>query len=273
MVGARLARRVKLTGTKYLNTAENIFAPIKGTSKTKGDKKGWDATTCGGGVWQHTGAQRARARRQGRHRQRAVPDPRGPALPRYREANQGYLADAKQEWAWFQNAGNVDHLAGSPTSMIHTILGGRPDLPQSRRPPTKCQVHTGTVYWTLRQGQFVAAMTGLDQATGNQSDLTQAETVANCVTSVGCAGDTSYAKPPLLDTRGILTEPCPGSPDNCKVAGDQDFLQYRGVFMRDLSCLSQVAGGSATVRSCRPRPARSTPTTRTRRPPSRPPRT
>lgn len=157
--------------------------------------------------------------------------------------NQGYLADAKRDWAWFQNVGNADHLAGSPTTMINTIpgLGALiyPDVFAGSN--GKCQVKTGTVFFTLRLGQFVDALTSLYQATGNQSYLSQAKAVANCVTSAGCGGDRSHASPPLLDAQGILTEPCTGSPDSCRVTGNPDYLQYKGVFMRDLSCLPQVA--------------------------------
>jgi hypothetical protein len=237
-----------LTGVKkYLTMAESIFAAIKGTSKTPEDKKGWDSTSCGGGVWQHTGTHEGK----GAATKDAIANGLYLTLAARLylatgKSDQGYLADAQADWAWFQNAGNVDHLAGSTTTMIHTIpgLGALiyPDVSEGTN--GKCQVAASKVYWTLRLGQFVAGLTSLYQATGSQSDLTQAQAVATCVTSAGCGGDTSFASPPLLDAHGILTEPCAANPANCKVA-NQDYLQYRGVFMRDLSCLNQVAGGSA----------------------------
>lgn len=239
----------KLTGvSKYLRMAESIFAAIKGTSKTPENKKGWDSTTCGGGVWQHTGAHTGK---RAATKDAIANDLYMTLAARLYVAtgkkDQAYLADAKRDWAWFQNAGNADHLAGTPTTMIHTIAGlGALIYPNVVAGTNgKCQVKTSTVFYTLRLGQFVDALTSLYQATGNQSYLSQAKAVANCVTAAGCGGDRSHASPPLLDRSGILTEPCPGSPDSCKVSRNQDYLQYKGVFMRDLSCLSQVAGGSA----------------------------
>jgi glycosyl hydrolase family 76/ricin-type beta-trefoil lectin protein len=240
----------KLTGdSKYLRMAESILAAIKGTAKTREDKKGWDATTCGGGgVWQHTGAHEGK----GAATKDAIANELYLTLAARLyvatgKKDQAYLADAQHDWAWFRNAGNADHLAGSPTSMIHAIpgLGALiyPDVFEGTN--GKCQVKTGTVFFTLRLGQFVAALTSLYKATGNQSYLTEAASVADCVTSAGCGGDRSHASPPLLDSRGILTEPCKGSPDNCRVTGNPDYLQYKGVFMRDLSCLPQVAGDPA----------------------------
>lgn len=238
-----------LTGVKkYLTMAESIFAAIKGSSKTPEDKRGWDATTCGGGVWQHTGPHTGK---NAATKDAIANDLYLSLAARLYVAtgksNKGYLADARADWAWFQNAGNVDHLAGSPTTMIDTIPGlGALIYPNVVEGTNgKCQVKTSTVFYTLRLGQFAAALTSLYRATGSKSDLTQAQAVATCVTSAGCGGDSSYASPPLLDAHGILTEPCAVNPANCKVAGNQDYLQYRGVFMRDLSCLNQVAGGSA----------------------------
>jgi hypothetical protein len=220
----------QLTGTTaYLTTAENILTHIQ--------QDGWDST-CGGGVWQHTGSGATKD---------AIANELYLTLAARLyldtgKTDQQYLADANAEWTWFQNAGNVDDLTGSTTSMIDTISGKGALIYPSVS--ASCQVNTDTVFWTLRQGQFLGAMTDLAQATGNQADLTQAEAVANCMTSVSCAGSTSYASPPDLDSGGILTEPCTGSPYSCTVTGAPDFLEYKGVFMRNLYCLNQAADDS-----------------------------
>lgn len=221
----------ELTGTAaYLTTAENILSHIQ--------QYGWDST-CGGGVWQHTGSGATKD---------AIANELYLTLAARLylatgETSQQYLADATAEWTWFQNAGNVDHLTGTTTSMIDTIPGKGALIYPSVS--SSCQVSTGTVFWTLRQGQFLSALTDLATATSDQADLTQAEAVANCMISATCGGSSSYANPPVLDPGGILTEPCPGSPYSCTVTGDPDFLQYKGVFMRNLYCLNQTADSSA----------------------------
>jgi hypothetical protein len=225
----------ELTGnSKYLTLAENILTAIK-TSKTNSGK-GW--TTCGGGIWQHTGSGATKD---------AIANELYMTLAARLYLDTGkkdkaYLTDAKQDWSWFQNAGNADHLKGTPTSMIRTIAGlGALILPDVGK---GCTVATTKVFLTLRQGQFVGALTDLYRATGTQAYLTEAESVANCMTSLKCGGDSSDASPPVLNPDGILTEPCPKAPYGCAATG-QDYLQYKGVFMENLSCLNQVATSSA----------------------------
>ena len=220
------------TGTpKYLTLAENILTYIQ--------QNGWDNTgACGGGVWQHTGSGATKD---------AIANELYLTLAARLYVDTGktsaqYLTDAQNEWAWFQNAGNADGVTGTPTSMIETVPGGALIYPSVS---ASCTVNTSKVFYTLREGQFLGALTDLYQATGNQAYLTQAEAVANCAISEGCGGDSSYADPPILDPGGILTEPCTGSPYGCTVTGDPDYLQYKGVFMRNLYCLDQAASTTA----------------------------
>jgi hypothetical protein len=229
----------ELTGNSgYLTTAESILTAIKSNKVNSGT--GW--TACGGGVWQHTGSGATKD---------AIANEVYITLATrlYLDTgmkNQGYLTDAKQDWTWFQNAGNADHLKGSPTSMIESMAGlGALILPDvGKLKAGGCGVATTKVFLTLRQGQFLGALTDLYRATGTQAYLTEAESVANCVTSLTCGGDSTYASPPVLNPDGILTEPCGKNPYDCTVTG-QDFLQYKGVFMEDLSCLNQVASSTA----------------------------
>lgn len=132
----------------------------------------------------------------------------------------------------------IDAIAGQGALIYPSVVR---DSPGSMT----CHVSTASPFFTLRQGQFVGALESLYQATSNQAYLTQAEAVANCVTAPGCGGDSSIASPPVLDSGGILTEPCTGSPYRCTVTGNPDYFQYKGVFMRNLYCLAQLTGSSA----------------------------
>src|ERR1700733_12078445 len=90
--------------------------------------------------------------------------------------------------------------------------------------------------------------------------LTPAQAIANTVE--GDTQDTAdqpagaYSTPALVDVYGTLSEACqalesPGDwPDDCDVTGPhQYFLQFKGVFIRNLACLSQDAAGSPAYAS------------------------
>ncbi len=101
---------------------------------------------------------------------------------------------------------------------------------------------SGAQFWTYNQGVFVGGLDDMYRATGNRTYLSQAEAIANCVTSLVCGGNTKYASPPV-DVGGILTEPCKTS--GCGGTKNRpSMLQYKGVFMRNLYCLNQTVRSS-----------------------------
>jgi hypothetical protein len=91
-------------------------------------------------------------------------------------------------------------------------------------------------------------------ADGNTIDLTPAEEIANGVMAdvqlASGSDQGEYTTPPLIDLNGILSEPCLPTtmagdwPDDCDVTGANGghnyWLQYKGLFIRNLYCLSRL---------------------------------
>jgi predicted alpha-1,6-mannanase (GH76 family) len=116
-----------------------------------------------------------------------------------------YLDRAEQEWTWFQGTGmlNSSHLVNDGISS------------------TTCTNNNGTV-WSYNQGVLIAGLSELYIATGQSSLLTTAEQIGDAATTT-----------PLLNSNGILTEPCESS-DSC----DPDGQSFKGAFIRGLGLLN-----------------------------------
>jgi predicted alpha-1,6-mannanase (GH76 family) len=185
-----------LTGNaSYLATAKSIFADIA---------TGWDAT-CKGGVWWS----------KARTYKNAIPNELFLLLAaslHNRTAGDGgggsYLDWAQKEWAWFSASGMIN-----AKNLVNDGLNA-------------CANNGGTT-WTYNQGVVLAGLLELRRATGDDSLIARAESIADAALAT------------LVDANGILTEPCPGA------CGGGDVPQFKGVFTRSLQKLFEVDGKSA----------------------------
>jgi predicted alpha-1,6-mannanase (GH76 family) len=188
--GNAWVRAYDLTGNdRYLRMARSIFSDMAG---------GWD-DTCGGGLWWS----------KDRKYKNAIPNELFLLLAtrlHRRTSHDGgphsYLDWALREWAWFRHSGMINDK--------HLINDG---LDSSCR-------NNGGITWTYNQGVILAGLTDLYKITGNSSNLTQAESIADA------AGTT------LVDSHGILQEPC-----ELSLSCGRDGPQFKGIFMQYLAYL------------------------------------
>lgn len=135
-----------------------------------------------------------------------------------------------------------------------------------------CMPSTGQK-WSYNQGVLLGALHDMYKITGDASYLTPAEAIANTVendvqVNINQPAGT-YSTPALVDKAhnqslySTLSEPCEALlgkmdwPDGCDVTGapvngktvNNAFLQFKGIFMRNLACLSQDAAGSPSYNS------------------------
>ena len=122
-----------------------------------------------------------------------------------------YLQWAQKELTWFNASGLINSS--------HLINDGL---------TTSCQ-NNGQTTWTYNQGVILGGLAALYQATHDQAYLTEAEQIANAAIST------------LVNSNGILTEPCSGS---CP-SQNPDQTQFKGIFIRNLDSLYQVTGDQA----------------------------
>lgn len=120
-----------------------------------------------------------------------------------------YLENAKSQWAWFQKSGMINSK--------NLINDGLKD----------CRNNNGTV-WSYNQGVILGGLTELFYATGDQSYLTTATSIANAAITA------------LQDKNKVLHDPC--EPD-CGADGSQ----FKGVFMRNLQILQKAAPSQTYV--------------------------
>ena len=158
---------------------------------------GWD-TTCGGGIW--WSKDRTYKNAIANELFLLVAIRLHQRTPRDGVGGGGYYVAALQEWSWFAGSGmiNAQHLVNDGLN-------------------SSCQ-NNGQTTWTYNQGVIVGGLTELYKTSGSASYLTQAEAIANAAIST------------LVDTNGILAEPCPG-------CGGGDLPQFKGIFMRYLALL------------------------------------
>ncbi len=206
----------QLTGNiAYLHMAENIFTYIR--------TYGW-STACGGGVWQFAGL--------GQKNQLPTKDAIVNALyialaaRLYQEThNQIYLqgdAGALATMSWFLHSGYI------------TSQGRQRYLVNGSLSSATCQPVTGYKQSNV-QGMIIGALVNIYQITKNQAYLNLAQNIADAVLI-----DRNNSNPPLVDRNGVLTEACTHAPD-CNQSPAKSYLQYKGIFMRNLYCLNNVA--------------------------------
>ena len=194
---------------RYLQLAEGSFSYLAGQ---------WNTSSCGGGLFQN---------QRPTHTKDAIANELFLSLGAnlYEiTGSSSYLAWAQREWNWFQASGLV-----GPTHLVHDHLA-----PGTCRP-------AGTQYWTYNQGVILGGLAVLSkdlrprQPIAANAALMQAQGIADCVIRASCGGS---AQPPLLDARGILSEPCDTTPCTYGPA-----YQFKGIFVRNLAQLNAETGG------------------------------
>ena len=180
----------------YLATAKFIFDDIKG---------GWDAGTCGGGVWW----SKQRAYKNAIANELFLLLAASLHVRTLGDTGPGsYLDWAQREWSWFSASGmeNAQHL-------VNDGLDGA------------CKNNGGTT-WTYNQGVVLAGLLELRRGTGDAGLVTHAEAIADAAISA------------LTLKTGVLHEPCE---PNCGGDGPQ----FKGVFARELAKLYALDGKAA----------------------------
>jgi len=163
-----------VTGTEeYLTTAESIFEDIKASYNT---------TPCGGVWWDKANTY-----------VNAIANELFLDVAAHlanRASNATYYRQwAETEWEWFENSGMINSQ--------NTINDGLDK--------TTCQNNGGTV-WSYNQGVILGGLTELAKATGDDSYITTAKTIADAAIAA-------------LTTDGILHDAC--EPSGCGVDGSQ----------------------------------------------------
>jgi predicted alpha-1,6-mannanase (GH76 family) len=241
--------------TNYLYMAENIFSWIAAN--------GWDQV-CEGGVWQYdkNGAQKDAIANELFFELAA-------RLNRT-TGNATYLDYAQDEWTWIQNSlivAEPQNTLATPAEISNpnsTLLVS--DTTNSTRGTTTettsyCKP-AATQKWTYDQGVILGALHDMYKISGSASYLAPAQAIANTVETdqqeavnqpVGPWSDPALVSLHGVGSLGTLSEPCQSSgdwPDNCAVTGSHNyFLQFKGIFMRNLACLSQDAAGDPSYQS------------------------
>jgi predicted alpha-1,6-mannanase (GH76 family) len=160
-------------------------------------QRGWDKT-CGGGIWWSKRCD---------HKNAIANELFLTVAARLYQhtSNRSYRNWAEQEWTWFEKSGMIN-----AQNLVNDGLN------------SACQ-NNGGITWTYNQGVILGGLVDMYKITGNQSFIRQAEAIADAAIRT------------LIDTNGILTEPCELS-GGCGADG----TQFKGIFMRNLSYLYQA---------------------------------
>jgi predicted alpha-1,6-mannanase (GH76 family) len=121
-----------------------------------------------------------------------------------RTGDAAYRDWAEREWAWFAASGMIN-----PGSLVNDGL------------TAEC-VNNGETTWSYNQGVILGGLAEMFEITGDEGYTAQAQAIAVA------------AIQELVTARGILTDPC--EPD-C----DRNGSQFKGIFMRNLARLDEVA--------------------------------
>ncbi|HTV04505.1 MAG TPA: glycoside hydrolase family 76 protein [Acidobacteriaceae bacterium] len=163
---------------------------------------GW-SNTCAGGIWWSKKQKYKNAIANELFLSLAAHLANRAATPQRRSA---YLAWATREWQWFSHSGMIN--------ANHLVNDGLDD---------RCR-NNGQTTWTYNQGVILGGLAELYRADHDPSLLAEARNIASAALS----------DPVLVDQHGILHEPC-----EPKCGGDG--TQFKGIFIRNLSRLDQVA--------------------------------
>jgi predicted alpha-1,6-mannanase (GH76 family) len=189
-----------LTGDQtYLNEAVTIMNYVNTM---------WDTGTCGGGVWWNTQDTYKNAVTNGLYVLLTA------SLHTRIPGDTAWLARATTAWNWFNSSGMINS-----SGLVNDGIDS-----------STCANNGGTV-WSYNQGLAIGAATEMYHATGNASDLSEAQYLAN-----------SAVNSPALVTNGLLTESCDSLTTTC----DDNQKQFKGIFMRYLGELNSTVGGSYT---------------------------
>jgi len=187
-------RAYDLTGNaSFLNMAKTIFTDLL---------TGWDAATCGGGIWWSKDRNYKNAIANELFLLTAIrlhqrtPGDGGPG---------SYFYWATNEWAWFKASGMIN-----AQNLVNDGLDG------------SCR-NNGQTTWTYNQGVLLGGLTDLYKVTGDVAYLSQATAIADAAVAT------------LVDANGVLREPCETT--GC---GGGDVPQFKGIFARYLAYLYDV---------------------------------
>ncbi|RDL30826.1 Glycoside hydrolase family 76 protein [Venustampulla echinocandica] len=123
-----------------------------------------------------------------------------------------YLSRALQGWKWFKASGMINSA-----NLVNDGLSEQ---------GTTCTNNGATTY-TYNQGVILGGLVQLYKATGDQSLIKTARSIADAVITS-----------PLLSPKGILTEPCEAD-DSC----DPNGPAFKGIFVRNLDELDDILPG------------------------------
>jgi predicted alpha-1,6-mannanase (GH76 family) len=178
---------------RYLAMAETIFADMA---------KGWDDTTCGGGIWWKKPKQYKNAIANELFLAVAA---KLASLTEDSQKRATYLDWAQREWKWFAASGmiNADGLVNDGLD-------------------SACKNNRRTT-WTYNQGVIIGGLTVLSKLNGDAKPLEAAQSIALAAISR------------LTDLDGVLHDPC--EPARC----GNDAPQFKGIFARNLAVLNSAA--------------------------------
>jgi len=166
----------------------------------------WDTTTCGGGVWwskdlKHSAYKNAITNE-------LFLDIAASLANRTTRSTQKaeYLSWAQREWKWFHASGMINS-----DNMINDGLNATN--------PAACTNNRQTT-WTYNQGVILGGLVELSRADHDAALLSKAQEIA------------APTMTKLVTSAGILKEPASGGPD---------LPQFKGILMRNLARLNQVA--------------------------------
>ncbi|PUB31630.1 putative alpha-1,6-mannanase (GH76 family) [Promicromonospora sp. AC04] len=169
----------------------------------------WDPSTCGGGVWWDRERTYKNAVTNGQYLWLTT------ALHQRIPGDTMWLQRAKTSAAWYEASGMINS-----SGLVNDGL-------------TSTCANNGSTVWSYNQGLAIGGFTELWRATGDESLLTHARTLADAAISS-----------PTLTRDGVLTESCDIGSASC----DDNQKQFKGIFMRNFASLAQ-ATGSSTYRS------------------------
>lgn len=178
--------------TAYLSMAQTIFAAMT---------KGWDTTTCGGGIWWNT----SNTYKNAIANELFLTVAAKLANRTTGSTSASYLNWAQQEWSWFKASGMINS-----NNLINDGL--------TSTNPNAC-VNNRATEWSYNQGVILGGLVELYKATSDPTLLPQAQAIASAVLSSSSG---------LVNSNGILVE--------SGVSGG-DAPQFKGVFLRNLMAL------------------------------------